>query len=316
MKQSELVFVSFFLLAGLACETPISEKETEQPKAMVKHLKEHLVATTKTDSGVPSQEKIFDAGFSKTNPPVSKPSIKKGLSVKKSSVYDIPKERPSQNKSCKEKAAFGEQVYQKALSVAQKKSCQKDSDCILVRNTTNCVMKSSCKIESYEGVYKTHAKRLIGLRSKLYDDVCPGCKKWAEKCRKPPMTARCFQRSCEAVLARSPLGLKVKIGKLQPSNAEIQKTFERRAKRFERCAKRYAAPDGFREGRFQYAFTLNDEGMVSTFKTLEGQKYKKLNACLVQIIKPYRYPRPPKNQRQFKQTLQFFKQKKQLKRTR
>ena len=315
MKQSELVFVSFFLLAALACESPMPEKETERPKAMVEHLKEHPVATTKTDFGVPHQTKTFDAGFSKTTPPVSKPSIKKTLSVKKPSVYDIPKERPSQDKSCKEKAAFGEQVYQKALSVAQKKSCQQNSDCMLVRNTTDCVMKSSCKLESYEGVYKTHAKRLIDLRARLYKEVCPGCKRWAEKCRKPPMTARCFQRSCEAVLARSPLGLKVKIGKVQPNNTDMQKAFSRRAKRFERCAKRYAAPDGFREGRFQYVFSLNDEGMVSTFKTLEGQNYKKLNACLVQIIKPYRYPPPPKDQRQFKQTLQF-KQETQLKRTR
>ena len=237
--------------------------------------------------------------------PITKPIIKSTPTPKHLSAYEILYKRPSQEKSCKEKAGIAEQVYQKALSEAHKTSCQQDSDCIVVRNTTDCVMKSSCNIESYESVYKTEAKRLIGLRASLYNEVCPSCKKPTERCRKPPLTARCLQRRCKAVQARSALDLRVTIGALQPDNVEIQKTFERRAERFERCAKRYAVRDGFREGHFQYAFSLNDKGMTSQFKTLQGDGYKNLNACLVQIIKPYRYPVPVADQREFKQTLHF-----------
>ena len=180
------------LLSGLSLFFACSPADTLQVPKNPSIVETKQVQRVQLDAGLVSLKPPPHESVDASVKPVTKSIIKSTSTPKHLSVYEIPHKRPSPNKSCKEKAAFGEQVYQKALSVAQKKSCQKDSDCILVRNTTNCVMKSSCKIESYEGVYKTHAKRLIGLRSKLYDEVCPGCKKWAEKCRKPPMTARCF----------------------------------------------------------------------------------------------------------------------------
>lgn len=228
MKKSYSVIILSFIFVAFACDTPAPEAPKGQQETLVERPRKEASATTKSDSYVHEHAGVHDAGPLKKVKPVTKKSIKTTTPPKNFSVYNIPKQRPSQEKGCKEKADFSEIVYQKALAVAQKKSCQQNSDCILIRNTTNCVMKSSCNLESYEGVYKTHAKRLIGLRARLYNEVCPGCKKWAEKCRKPPMTARCIQRSCEVVSEHSSIALRLSIGKVQPANAEIQKTFSRR----------------------------------------------------------------------------------------
>ena len=284
-------------MAALACDASVPENSLEPQKK--------AATLTKTDSLIVSREKNHDAGVVKNKKIENHKNTENTTTPSISNVYVIPKPRPSQQKSCKEKARFSEGVYQKALGVAQKKMCRENSDCVLVRNTTDCVMKSSCTIESYEGVDKTHAKRLIGLRAKLFKEVCPGCKKWAEKCRKPPMRARCVQRTCEVVSEHSALGLRLKIGAVQPAHAEIQKTFSRRRDRFERCSKRAVMTGGFAGGIFEYEWRLNDAGEVTDFKARQGQKYQKLNACLIKIIKPYRYPKPLKGQNQFRQTLEF-----------
>jgi len=305
MKKSYSVIILSFIFVAFACDTPAPEAPKGQQETLVERPSKEASATTKSDSYVHEHAVVHDAGPLKKVKPVTKKSIKTTTPPKNFSVYDIPKQRPSQEKGCKEKADFSEIVYQKALAVAQKKSCQKTSDCMLVRNTTNCVMKSSCNIESYEGVYKTHAKRLIDLRGRLYNEVCPGCKKWTEKCRRPPMTARCTQRSCEAVIDYGTFGSRLKIGKTQPANAAMRKTFVRRTQRLQHCGNSLGLAGHFTGGTFQYEFTLNDEGDVTTFKTLKGEKYKKVNDCLVKILKPYRYPKPQDGENQFRQAFSF-----------
>ena len=298
MRQKFLILFYFFLLPGLACDSAMQEKSKKDSGG-------HQTSMTKGKSEILNLVKNFDSGVFYADKEVIKTRFKDMDSHKEIDVYEIPKQRPARERSCREKATFGEHVYQQALNVAQQRPCEQNSDCMLVRNSTHCVLKSSCERESYEGVYKTHAVRLINLRAKLYEEVCQGCENGIENCRKPPMTAQCVHGSCQVVQAHGSFGLKVQLGRLEPRNSEIKKAFARRADRFERCAKRYALQDGFDQGVFEYAFTLNDTGHVTRFEVLKGQNYQKLNECLVKIIKPYQYPRPLGGQNHFKQTLHF-----------
>ena len=310
-------FVLFLFLGTLACSAPHDAPVAVTPKATVQPA---VVAQATVEKDVPVETvepttiASPDAGMRiKAVPmahqaagqePKPQPQPTKTV-VPQRSVFEMPKSTPKGLNTCQAQTDYSEKLYAKALKVATATSCKQSSDCTVAQNTSRCVKRSPCKVDSYVGVHKRHAKQLKQLRSDLYQKVCPTCVRYAYKCAKPPMRAVCQENQCVRIDVKSAFNLGLKIGRIKPYNPEMQKRFTARHKIFERCARGHGQMGTFDGGTLRLAVTLKEDGRVSEVKALQKLRQTKVTQCVIQKIKPYRFPKTQPGQNRFEISLMY-----------
>ncbi|MBL91553.1 MAG: hypothetical protein CMH56_07035 [Myxococcales bacterium] len=301
-------------LGTLACSAPhdapnvAPPKETVQPTGVVEGTGPKDVPAEIVEPDTIPQP---DAGMVNVAPKAPqgvaqapKPQPTKTVSPQRS-VFEMPKSNPKVLNTCQAQTDYSEKLYAKALKVATSTSCKKSSDCTVAQNTSRCIKRSPCKVDSYVGVHKRHAKQLKQLRSDLYQKVCPTCVRYAYKCAKPAMNAVCQQNQCVRIDVKSAFNLGLKVGRIKPYNPEMQKRFTARHKIFERCARGHGQMGTFDGGTLRLAVTLKEDGRVSEVKALQNLRQPKVTQCVIQKIKPYRFPKPQVGQNRFEINLVY-----------
>ena len=119
------------------------------------------------------------------------------------------------------------------------------------------------------------------------------------------MRAVCQENQCVRIDVKSAFNLSLKIGRIKPYNPEMQKRFAARHKYFERCARGHGQMGTFDGGTLRLAVTLKEDGRVSEVKALQKLRHPQVTQCVIQKIKPYRFPKPQAGQNRFEINLVY-----------